>query len=134
MKKALVGLCILFTPFLLNSNELSEDYKCSELEIQQFETFLKDNRVVFDKKMNDLYDENDVCSNITYVELVSLIDNVTSNNKDKSKMCGTALSFCKNQDAMAKKEYEILYTIIVSECAKGTHFVVSKAECSKYFN
>ncbi len=134
MKKALVGLCILFTPFLLNSNELSEDYKCSELEIQQFETFLKDNRVVFDKKMNDLYDENDVCSNITYVELVSLIDNITSNNKDKNKMCGTALSFCKSKEDMLKKEYEILYTIIVSECTKGTHFVITKAECSEYFN
>ncbi len=133
MKKTLVGLCILFAPFLLNASELNEDNKCNELEKQSFDLFLKDNRVNFDKKMNDLYDKDDVCSNITYVELVSLIDKVLFDYEYKSNMCGTALSFCRNNTDETKK-YEILSTIIVSECNKGTYFVITRAECSKYFN
>ena len=95
--------------------------------------YLNHEEYIFDKKMNDLYDKDDVCSNITYVELVSLIDKVLFDYEYKSNMCGTALSFCRNNTDETKK-YEILSTIIVSECNKGTYFVITRAECSKYFN
>lgn len=134
MRNFLIGLCLLVVPFLSHSLELSATVECSDTQIKQFENFLAGNKTAFELKRTELYSEADPCSNITYIKLVEAIDEVSADATKKGDMCATAASFCKEESEISEKPYKELQTILVPDCSKGTRFVISKRECTEYFN
>ncbi len=127
MKKALVGLVLFLAPILLQA------YVCTPEEIGQFDSFLAGNKDNFQKRLNELYSEEDPCANILYVKLVSFVEEVRSDLAKKANMCDVAVDFCKNnKDPEALRQP--LYNIIEPDCMKGTSFGINRTECKQYFN